>query len=161
MKTSIHGVTVAAAALAAALSVTVAGPHRAYAAPTAVTEGDLGITLLSPAPHSTFSGAKPVEIDAFYQGTDTNQITEVDLYIDGVRAASKSLTAPEERGVISFLVDSSALAGGAHSIVVRAVAADAEVISVKGSFTYQDSSASNDDAGLPTVGGDPTGAPRR
>jgi hypothetical protein len=38
--------------------------------------------------------------------------------------------------VISFLVDASQLSPGAHRIVVRAVAADAEVVSAKSSFVY-------------------------
>jgi hypothetical protein len=162
MKSSVYGAGAAACALAAALSISVAGPHRAYAAPTtyAIAQtGDISVSLLSPAPHTSFSGAKPVEIDAFYQSTDSNQITEVDLYIDGVKAAAKALSTPESRGVISFLIDASALSAGGHSIVVRATASDAEVVSVKGSFVYVEDADAGNSAGLPAVGGDATGAP--
>lgn len=159
MKSSVYGVTAAASVLAAALSVTLAGPHRAYAAPTQPAAADLSLSLLSPAPHSTFTGAKPVEIDAFYQGTDSVQITEVDLYIDGVKAATKALVTPESRGVISFLIDASALTSGSHRIVVRAVATDAEVVSTRGDFSYAGNDIETNDAGLPSIGGDSTGAP--
>jgi len=162
MKSSVYGAGAAACGLAAVLSMSVAGVHRAYAAPTSYAiaqTGDISVSLLSPAPHTNFSGAKPVEIDAFYQSSDSNQITEVDLYIDGVKAAAKALATPESRGVISFLIDASALSAGGHSIVVRATAADAEVVSVKGSFVYVEGANSTDNAGLPVTGGNSTGAP--
>jgi hypothetical protein len=138
MKTSVHGITAAAVTLAAALSLTVIGPHRAYAAPH-VTQGDsnLAVTVLSPTPRSTFGGAKPVEISAFYQGSYGNQVTTIDLLVDGVPAASKKLDAPEIRGVISFLVDASALSSGTHRIVIRATGADGEIVSAKSSFIFQ------------------------
>jgi hypothetical protein len=162
MKSSVYGAGAAAYAVAAALSISVAGPHRAYASPSPYAmaqSGDISVSLLSPAPHTSFTGAKPVEIDAFYQSNETNQITEVDLYIDGVKAAAKALTTPESRGVISFLIDASALSPGGHNIVVRATAADAEVVSVKGSFVYVEALNTVPDAGLPTEGGDASGAP--
>ncbi|BDI33789.1 hypothetical protein CCAX7_58400 [Capsulimonas corticalis] len=137
MKSPARGVTAAAVALAAALSLTVIGPHRAYAAPIQGHEdSNLAVTVLSPTPRTSFSGEKPVEISAFYQGSATNQITAVELFVDGVSAFTKHLDAPEERGVISFLVDASQLTGGTHRIVIRAIAADAEVVSAKSSFIF-------------------------
>jgi hypothetical protein len=121
--------------------VSVAGPHRAYAAPgqaAAASQGDsnLAITVLSPTPHTSFSGNKPIEVSAFYQGSDLNQISSLELYVDGSNAFTKRLDSPESRGVISFLIDASQLGPGAHKVVVRAVAADAEVVSAKTSFIY-------------------------
>ena len=139
MKLSCKGLTGAAALLAAALGLNLIGPHRAYAAPgglAAPTESDLGVTILSPDPHTPLTGLKPVEISAFYQGSPANQIVSVELYLDGHKAATKTLDVPETRGVVSFLVDASQLSAGTHRVVIRATAADEEVKSAKGSFQF-------------------------
>ncbi|MDQ2800998.1 MAG: Ig-like domain-containing protein, partial [Armatimonadota bacterium] len=139
MKLSCKGLTGAAALLAAALGVSLLGPHRAYAAPGGITipsESDLGVTILSPDPHTPLTGLKPVEISAFYQGSPSNQIVSIELYLDGQKAATKTLDVPETRGVVSFLVDASQLSAGTHRVVIRATAADEEVKSVKGSFQF-------------------------
>ena len=144
MKSSVSGFTAAAVALAAGVSLTLNGPHRAYAqpgAPVSQSESDLAVTVLSPTPRTSFSGTKPVEISAFYQGGQSNQIVAIELYVDGANAFTKKLDAPESRGVISFLVDASQLSAGTHRIVIRAVAADAEVVSAKSSFIYIDDKA--------------------
>jgi len=135
---SLRSLTGTAALLAAALGLNLLGPHRAYSAPHLATPGDsdLGVTLLSPDPHTPLSGFKPVEISAFYQGTPGNQIVSIELYLDGAKAATKTLDVPETRGVVSFLVDSSQIAPGPHKIVVRATAADQEVKSAKSSFLF-------------------------
>lgn len=139
MKSSVSGLTAAAVALAAGFSLSLNGPHRAYAAPgipASQSDSDLAVTVLSPTPRTSFSGTKPVEISAFYQGAPSNQIVSIELYVDGSNAYTKKLETPESRGVISFLVDASQLTPGAHRIVVRAVAVDAEVVSAKSSFVY-------------------------
>jgi len=139
MKSSVSGLTAAAVVLAASISLSLSGPHRAYAAPglpASQSDGDLAVTVLSPTPKASFTGTKPVEISAFYQGTASNQIVSLELYVDGSNAFTKKLDTPETKGVISFLVDASQLSAGPHKIVVRAVAADAEVVSAKSSFIY-------------------------
>jgi len=137
MKISARGFSPKAVALAAALGLWLTGAHRGDAAPSPVVadDGPL-VTLLTPAPHATFSGVKPVEISAFYKGTANNGIVGLELYIDGVKANSKTLDAPEAKGIVSFLVDASLLTPGPHRVVVRATAADAEVRSAKGMFVY-------------------------
>lgn len=140
MKSSVCGFTAQAVVLAATLGLGLNGPHRASAdAPALITQSDSTpvVTILSPVPRTSFSGIKPVEISAFYQGSATNQIVTLELYVDGIKAAQKVLDAPEEKGVVSFLVDASALTGGTHRIVVRASAADAEVASAKSSFVFE------------------------
>ena len=115
------------------------GPHRAYAAPhqlAAPGASDLGVTILSPDPHVPLAGVKPVEISAFYQGSPANQIIAIELFIDGAKAATKTLDAPETRGVVSFLVDAGQISAGTHQIVMRATAADQEVQSAKSRFTF-------------------------
>ena len=140
---SFRSLTGTAALLAAALGLSLLGPHRAFSAPriAAPVDGDLGVTLLSPDPHTPLSGVKPVEISAFYQGTPGNQIVSVELYLDGTRAATKTLDVPETRGVVSFLVDASQITSGTHTVVVRATAADQQVKSIKGSFQFSADSA--------------------
>ena len=136
---SLRGLTGAAAVLAAALGLSLAGPHRAFAAPhqlAAPGASDLGVTILSPDPHVALSGVKPVEISAFYQGSPANQIIAIELFIDGAKAATKTLDTPETRGVVSFLVDAGQISAGTHHIVIRATAADQEVSSAKSRFTF-------------------------
>jgi len=130
----------AAAVLAATLGVSLLGPHRAYAAPhvqlAAAGANDLGVTILSPDPHVPLAGVKPVEVSAFYQGSPANQIIAIELFVDGAKAATKTLDAPETRGVVSFLIDAGAISAGSHTIVIRATAADQEVQSAKSQFTF-------------------------
>ena len=136
---SLRGLTGAAAVLAAALGLSLVGPHRAYAAPhqlAAAGASDLGVSILSPDPHQPLSGVKPVEISAFYQGSPANQIIAIELFIDGAKAATKTLDAPETRGVVSFLVDAGQISAGTHQIVVRVTGADQEVSSAKSRFTF-------------------------
>lgn len=138
MKLSFSGFT-AAATLAAALGLSLAGPHRATAAPRSVgiaDDSDLSVKIISPTADAAFSGTRPVEISAFYQGTSANRIVAVELYLDGAKAAVKTLDVPETRGVVSFLVDASTLTPGDHKIVIRATAADAEVASAKNQFSF-------------------------
>ena len=139
MKFSFKGLTGAATLLAAALGLNLLGPHRAYSAPGNLTlpgESDLGVTILSPDPRVPQAGLKPVEISAFYQGSPANQIVAVELYLDGIKAASKTLDVPETRGVVSFLVDAGQLTAGTHKIVVRATSADQEVKSARSAFVF-------------------------
>ncbi len=154
MKSSVSSLTAPVVALAAALGLSLSGIHRAGAAPLApATQADNGpaVTILSPVPRTSFSGIKPVEISAFYQGSSTNQIVTLELYVDGIKAAQKVLDAPETRGVVSFLVDASALNGGTHRIVVRATAADAEVASAKSSFLFEIPTPEQPAPGVPNV----------
>lgn len=163
MKLSFRGLTGAAAVLAAALGLSVAGPHRAYAAPGTMSvpsDSELGVTILSPDPHTPLTGLKPVEISAFYQGSPANQIVAVELYLDGVKAATKTLDVPETRGVVSFLVDASQISAGAHRIVVRATAVDQEVKSVRSSFLFGAGDDSHSLLGNPSpISGPATGIP--
>ena len=135
-----RGLAGAAAVLAAALGLSLVGPHRAFAAPhrafAAPGASDLAVTILSPDPHVPLSGVKPIEISAFYQGGPANQIVAIELFIDGAKAATKTLDVPETRGVVSFLVDAGQISAGTHQIVIRATAADQEVQSVKSRFTF-------------------------
>lgn len=139
MKLCLKGLTGAATMLAAALGLNLIGPHRAYAAPGSVSvpgESDLDVKILSPNPRTPLSGLKPVDISAFYQGTPGNQIVSVELYLDGKKAATRTLEVPETRGVVSFLVDASQLSPGAHRVVVRVTAADQEVRSSRTAFQF-------------------------
>lgn len=144
MKHLTCGISPRAVALAATLGLCLTGLHRIDAAPNpTVADDSPTITLLSPAPHASFSGVKPVEVSAFYQSASNNGIVALELYIDGVKAQSKTLDVPEAKGVVSFLVDASLLTPGPHRVVVRATAIDAEVRSAKGAFVY------GNDGGLP------------
>ncbi len=140
MKSPARGLAASTVLMAAALGLGLNGPHRAQAAtptPTTQNDGSVAVSILSPTPQQGFDGVKPVEISAFYQGSTGNQVVSIELFVDGNKAAQKVLDAPETRGVVSFLVDASALTSGPHRIVVRVTGADAEIASARSSFSYE------------------------
>jgi hypothetical protein len=151
MRIMTRGASPATIALAAALGVGLAGAHSAAAQSQQGFDHGPSLTLLSPAPHSSFQGTRPIEIDALYEGTTDNKIVSLSLYIDGTQAQSQTLSSPETKGMVSFLVDASLLSSGHHFVVVRATAADAEVRSVRGAFLYE----SGDAPTAASTGGDP------
>lgn len=160
MKPSALGFTAQAVALAATFGLSLTGPHRALAAPAvpiAQNDSSPAVTILSPVPRTSFTGLKPVEISAFYQGAPGNQIVTLELFVDGIKAAQKTLDNPETRGVVSFLIDASALTEGTHHIVVRATAADADIASAKSSFIFTVPAAPPSGFATPGAG---LGAPR-
>ena len=115
-------------------------PSFVSAAPQrpAITSSGVYVTILSPNPGTIFDGTKQVEVSAFYQAsTNTGGVATLDLYIDGHQAATKTLDSPEARGVVSFLIDPTALTAGQHQIVVRASASDAEVFSARTGLSVQ------------------------
>lgn len=140
MKSPARGFAASTVLIAAALGLGLNGPHRAQAAPATPTtqnDGSVAVSILSPTPRQAFEGVKPVEISAFYQGSTGNQVVSIELFVDGNKAAQKVLDAPETRGVVSFLVDASALSSGPHRIVVRVTGSDAEIASAHSSFSYE------------------------
>ncbi len=140
MKSPANGFAASTVLMAAALGLGLNGPHRAQAAtptPTTQNDGSVAVSILSPTPRQTFDGVKPVEISAFYQGSTGNQVVSIELFVDGNKAAQKVLDSPETRGVVSFLVDASALTSGPHRIVVRVTGSDAEIASAHSSFSYE------------------------
>jgi len=162
MKLCLKGLTGAATMLAAALGLNLIGPHRAYAAPGSISipgESDLDVKILSPDPHTPLTGLKPVDISAFYQGTPGNQIIAVELYLDGKKAAARTLDVPETRGVVSFLVDASQLSPGAHRVVIRVTSADQQVKSARAAFQFGDAGTERLDNAIlgraPDVSGTP------
>lgn len=163
MKSTRYGFAAQAVALAATFGLSLNGPHRVQAAPSApiaLNDSSPAVTILSPVPRTSFSGVKPVEISAFYQGSAANQIVNLELFVDGTKAAQKMLENPEARGVVSFLVDASALSEGTHRIVVRATAADAEVASAKSSFLFSVPAAPVPAPAMPPAPGASLGSPR-
>ena len=161
MKLCLKDLTGAATMLAAALGLSLIGPHRAYAAPGGITapgDSELDVKVLSPDPHTPLVGLKPVDISAFYQGTPGNQIVAVELYLDGKKVAARTLDVPETRGVVSFLVDASQITPGAHRVVVRVTAADQEVKSVRSVFQFGEPNTDSPAAGsLPGLSPDAPG----
>ena len=161
MKLCLKDLTGAATMLAAALGLSLIGPHRAYAAPGGISipgESELDVKILSPDPRTPITGLKPVDISAFYQGAPGNQIVSVELYLDGKKAATRTLDVPETRGVVSFLVDASQLSPGAHRVVVRVTAADQEVKSARAAFQFGEPGAERLD-GQALGGPAPSGLP--
>ncbi len=72
--------------------------------------------LLAPKGDSTLSGS--VEVSVGFESSASEPVTAAALHVDGTLYASKAVEAGQERGVISFLWDSTRFADGAHGLSV-------------------------------------------
>jgi len=105
------------------------GVHAGQA-PDVVTNG-IYVTILSPKVDVSDPN-KQIEISAFYQAAPiTGGITTLELYVDGQQEAIKKLDSPENKGVVSFVINPGTLTPGTHHVVVRVSASDAEIASAK------------------------------
>ena len=130
------GLTAAATAALAALGLAPAAAMAQGADNTTVANG-ASVTLLTPFPGTAFTGAKQIEISAFYQDSSASGgITSVEILIDGQSAAVKRLDRPELRGVVSFLIDPTTLDTGTHQITIRVSSLAGEHPSVRTSIRY-------------------------
>jgi hypothetical protein len=107
-------------------------PQGALAGQTTdVAANGVSVAILTPIVNVTDS-SKQIEISAFYQASAiTGGVTTLELYVDGQQEAIKKLDTPENRGVVSFMINPGALTPGAHHVVVRVSASDAEIASAK------------------------------
>ncbi len=64
------------------------------------------------------------ELSVRYQG---KAIVKLELWVDNVLFAEKSLDTPQERGVASFLLDPAYLSAGKHTITLKAIEVDGTV----------------------------------
>ena len=64
------------------------------------------------------------ELSVRYQG---KAIVKLELWVDNVLFAEKSLDTPQERGVASFLLDPAYFSAGKHTITLKAMEADGTV----------------------------------
>jgi hypothetical protein len=72
--------------------------------------------LLAPKGDSTVSGS--VEVSVGFESSASEPVTAAALHIDGTLYASKAVEAGQDRGVISFLWDSTRFVDGAHGLSV-------------------------------------------
>lgn len=149
MKSKVQGIAATAVAIAATSGLVLGGSERVDASQRNQSNNDLALRLITPSTQETIRGIKPVEVSAMYEANTQNEVTSIELYVDGVKAATKDFRTPESRGMISFLIDASALTSGPHKLVIRAVAQDAQVVSVTGSFIFGSGEQSNDTIASP------------
>jgi len=72
------------------------------------------------------------ELSVRYQG---KAIVKLELWVDNVPFAEKSLDTPLERGVASFILDPAYLSAGKHTITLKAIEADGTVGTTRISVT--------------------------
>ncbi|BCW97218.1 MAG: hypothetical protein KatS3mg024_0045 [Armatimonadota bacterium] len=72
--------------------------------------------LLAPKGDSTVSGS--VEVSVGFESSASQPVTAAALHVDGTLYASKAVEAGQDRGVISFLWDSTRFTDGAHGLSV-------------------------------------------
>lgn len=74
------------------------------------------------------------ELSVRYQG---KAIVKLELWVDNVLFAEKSLDIPSERGVASFMLDPAYLSAGKHTITLKAFEADGTVGTTRTSVTVE------------------------
>lgn len=120
--TRILRVTSIAAAASMLLSV------MAPAAEAAVT------TLLAPKSGEHVFG-RNVEVAVGYNTQSAQEVTELQLWVDGVKTASKVLVDPVSRGVCSFWWDCAKVAPGPHNLAVKVFVGNDLIGTARGSAT--------------------------
>jgi len=76
------------------------------------------VTLLTPSSGQTMAGAA-VEVAVGFN-TDSSQLaTRVEVFVDKKPYLSKDLRPPRSRGIVSFLMDSTAIPNGSHRLTAK------------------------------------------
>lgn len=104
-------------------------------------------TLLTPKQGAKVSGPK-VEIAIGYNTGSPDQITRIDLLIDGALNSSKVLEPARDRGVASFIIDSRRLTNGKHKFEAKLYAGAKALGGVTGSLVSANAAA---DLQVPSV----------
>ena len=90
------------------------------------------VAVVTPGTGGTISGQR-AEVSVSYSTGSSDKVTRVELDIDDTPYGVKHLADPTDRGVSSFLVDTTQLANGPHTIVVKVFSGDRLVGSASGS----------------------------
>lgn len=127
---AIRRLGVAALGVPTALSLLMVMQSSALAQ-SSVTRGSAAdLRVLTPL-NGEIIGAGSFKLDFSFKSRSTSPITRVELHVDGVQWAGRNLDVPSLGNVLTFEVDGSTLAEGAHTFQVR-------VINKNGSFSTTD-----------------------
>src|SRR5512142_2092692 len=101
-------------------------PRNVQAA-RARASSDLHLSVLTPDPAEI---SDRVSLDVSFRG---GAVDVVELYLDSALVAKRQLSTSQTRGVLSFSIDATILAEGAHDVLVKAYGPDgkASVASAK------------------------------
>jgi hypothetical protein len=124
-----------AAALLAVPAAMVALPNIVHAQvsvpslpqdPQAPQKTGAELKLLTPKPgQSVENSAFPLDIS--FESRNESPVVKAELWVDGVKWASRSLETPQLKNILSFDVDASTLIPGNHRFVVKVFSADGVV----------------------------------
>ncbi|MBI2842963.1 MAG: hypothetical protein HYX78_06140 [Armatimonadetes bacterium] len=89
------------------------------------------IVIVSPGAGDLLSGQR-AEISISYSTSPSDSITRIELDVNGVQYGVKHMREPSSRGIASFLIDSTRLGNGAHTLLVRAYSGSRLVASTSG-----------------------------
>jgi hypothetical protein len=81
------------------------------------------LVIVSPGTGEALSG-RNAEVSVSYNTGSSDRVTRIELAVDGVNYGVKYLSAPTDRGVASFLVDTSRLGNGGHTVLVKIFSGD-------------------------------------
>lgn len=76
------------------------------------------VAIVSPSDGETLSGRK-AEVSVSYNTGSSEKVTRVEIDVDGTTYGIKYLDEPTDRGITSFLIDTTALPNGSHKLVVK------------------------------------------
>ncbi len=93
--------------------------------PTPAQAQTPGATLRVLSPRSGDAlGSASFKLDVAFESESRSPVTTTELWVDGVRWVRRDLDTPRLKSVLSFDVDGSSLASGAHTIVVKVFCAN-------------------------------------
>ncbi|GAB4452272.1 MAG: hypothetical protein OHK0029_02850 [Armatimonadaceae bacterium] len=84
------------------------------------------LKLLTPQPGATVeNGTFPLDIS--FQSRNESPVVKAELWVDGVKWASRPLEVPQLKNILSFDVDASTLTTGKHQFLIKVYSADGSV----------------------------------
>lgn len=101
--------------------------------PIPVAAQSSSVSIVSPRSAEVLSGDS-AEVSLSYNTSSSTQITHVELDIDGTKYSTKSLSQPSNRGIASFLVDTTKLGNGDHKVVMKVYSGKKLISSTSGGY---------------------------
>ncbi len=90
-----------------------------------VVQSGAKLTVLSPRAGDAVGGGM-FALDVRFESRSTSPVVSAELWVDGVRWVERALDTPQTKNVLSFNVDASTLAEGAHTLLVKVLTQDGQ-----------------------------------